>query len=250
MPHSRWGPEGVIYVGNVHVTCTHASPAQYCTSSPGSHHAAEPMTGNCWSSPNQLHSTRCARPSDEALGVSCCAYQGPSTCGHKVPWKVLLRLAVLLAVEQGLWALWPIELPLQARVVETHIVEATAPGKGLPVPIVLPPLEPCSSGRWAEPGLLSLDNSIALELPEQHWLSTWRCSTCAAEGGALRVVGEARWLPGACSVHEGAVQGLGLYEQSPSSCSAEVCLWAPACSRPVSDLCSYRQQPAVDQGSA
>ena len=62
----------------------------------------------------------------------------------KVVWEGGLRLAVLLAVKQGLGLQGPVVLPLQAAVVQADVVKAAGAGPWLPIPVVLAPLEACA----------------------------------------------------------------------------------------------------------
>ena len=73
---------------------------------------------------------------------------GARTCVDKVIWEGSLRLAVLLAVKQRLWLKRPVVLPLQSAVVQADIVKAAGTGTWLPIPVVLAPLETCSSFQY------------------------------------------------------------------------------------------------------
>ena len=68
-------------------------------------------------------------------------------CVDEVIRELVLWLPVLLSVEEGLRLQRPVVLPLQGCVVQAHVVKSAVAGTWLPIPVVLPPLEPYSSGQ-------------------------------------------------------------------------------------------------------
>ena len=140
------------------------------------------------------------------------------TSVDKVRWELPLRLPILLPVEERLRARGQVVLPLQGGVVQAHVVEAAAARQGLPVPVVLAPLEACGAAKSGPaPCRCAASPHAAGCAQVRRSAAAWRQRglrhTCAGKGGAVRVVGEAGWQPRAGGLHQVHVEALRRGEQ-------------------------------------